>query len=111
MSMGSMSASLASNMAFSAEPPMPIPSIPGGHQPAPMSGTVLSTQSTSESDGFSITNFDLFSEPPPLAATVISSSSPGNELRVDHRRRVVAGVLAREVRIRDDRGAQLVVRM
>ncbi len=111
MSMGSMSASLASSIAFSAEPPMPMPNIPGGHQPAPMSGTVFSTQSTSESDGFSITNFDLFSEPPPLAATVISSSSPGTS-----RVWITAGVLslrvpAREVRVGNDGRAQLVVGM
>ena len=77
MSIGSISASLASSIAFSAVPPMPIPSMPGGHQPAPIVGTVLSTQSSIESLGFSITNFDLFSEPPPLAATVTSTSSPG----------------------------------
>ena len=111
MSMGSMSASLASNMAFSAEPPMPMPNIPGGHQPAPMSGTVLSTQSWSESDGLSITNLDLFSEPPPLAATVISSSSPATSCVW-----ITAGVLSRvflreKFGIRDDRRAQLVVRM
>ena len=51
--------------------------MPGGHQPAPIVGTVFSTQSTTESLGFSITNFDLFSEPPPFAATVTSTSSPG----------------------------------
>ena len=72
---------------------MPMPSMPGGHQPAPMSGTVLSTQSTSESEGFSITNFDLFSEPPPLAATVISTSSPGTS-----RVWITAGVLSRVLR-------------
>ena len=77
MSIGSISTSLASSIAFSAVPPTPMPSMPGGHQPAPMVGTVLSTQSTTESDGFSITNFDLFSEPPPFAATVTSTSSPG----------------------------------
>ena len=49
MSMGSISDCLASNMAFSAVPPMPMPSIPGGHQPAPIVGTVLSTQSTTDS--------------------------------------------------------------
>ena len=38
-------------MAFSAVPPMPMPSIPGGHQPAPMVGTVFSTHSTTESVG------------------------------------------------------------
>jgi hypothetical protein len=77
MSIGSISASLASTAAFSAVPPMPMPSMPGGHQPAPMVGTVLSTQSTMLSLGLSMTIFDLFSEPPPLAATVTSSSSPG----------------------------------
>ena len=49
MSIGSISASLASSIAFSAVPPMPMPSMPGGHQPAPIVGTVLSTQSTIES--------------------------------------------------------------
>ena len=77
MSIGAMSDSLAITMAFSAVPPMPIPSIPGGHQPAPMVGTVSSTQSTSESDGLSILNLALFSEPPPFAATVTSTVSPG----------------------------------
>ena len=38
MSIGSISDSLASSIAFSAVPPMPIPSLPGGHQPAPMVG-------------------------------------------------------------------------
>ncbi len=56
---------------------MPIPSIPGGHQPAPIVGTVFRTQSTIESDGFNIVNFDLFSEPPPLAASFTSTVSPG----------------------------------
>ena len=75
MSIGPISDFLASSMAFSALPPMPTPSIPGGHQPAPISGTISSTQSATESDGFSIANMDLFSEPPPLAATVISTCS------------------------------------
>jgi hypothetical protein len=69
MSTGAISDSLASSIAFSGVPPMPMPRMPGGHQPAPMVGTVFSTQSTMESEGLSITNFDLFSEPPPLAAT------------------------------------------
>jgi hypothetical protein len=77
ISMSSISACLAISMAFSAVPPMPMPSIPGGHQPAPIVGTVLSTQSRIESDGLSITNLDLASEPPPLAATVTSSVLPG----------------------------------
>ena len=53
-----------------------MPSIPGGHHPAPMVGTVFSTQSTIESDGSSIANLALASEPPPLAATVTSTLSP-----------------------------------
>ena len=69
--------SLAISIAFSAEPPIPIPSIPGGHQPAPMVGTVFSTQSTRLSLGFRIANFDLFSDPPPLAASFTSTRSPG----------------------------------
>ena len=76
MSMGSMSAVLARSMAFSAVPPMPMPSMPGGHQPAPMVGTVLSTHSTTESEGLSMANFDLASDPPPLAATVTSTVEP-----------------------------------
>ncbi len=80
MLISSISASLASIMAFSAVPPIPIPSIPGGHQPAPIVGTVLSTQSTIESDGFSMASLDLFSEPPPFAATVISTLLPGTSL-------------------------------
>ena len=87
--MGSIRASLAISIAFSAVPPMPMPRIPGGHQPAPMVGTVLSTQSTMESDGFSMANFDLASEPPPLAATMTSSLSPGTMVML-----TTAGVLS-----------------
>ena len=88
--MGSINASLASTIAFSALPPMPMPSMPGGHQPAPMVGTVFSTQSTMLSDGLSIVNFDLFSEPPPFAATVTSTVSPGTTSMW-----ITAGVLSR----------------
>jgi hypothetical protein len=77
MSIGAISDCLASSMAFSAVPPMPIPSMPGGHQPAPMVGTVLSTQSTRLSLGLRMVNLDLFSEPPPLAASATSTRSPG----------------------------------
>ena len=41
-----------------------------------MVGTVFMTQSTSESDGFIMIIFDLFSEPPPLAATLTSTVLP-----------------------------------
>ena len=77
MSIGSINASLAISIAFSALPPMPMPSMPGGHHPAPMPGSVLTTQSTIESDGLSIANLALFSEPPPLAASLTSTVLPG----------------------------------
>ena len=88
--MGSSSASLASTMAFSAVPPMPSPRMPGGHQPAPMVGTVFTTQSTRLSLGLRMVNLDLFSEPPPLAARRMSSLSPGTS-----RVWMTAGVLSR----------------
>ena len=77
MSTGSMSASLARSMAFSGVPPMPTPSSPGGHQPAPIVGTTSSTQSATESEGFSIANFAFASLPAPFAATSTDSLSPG----------------------------------
>ena len=80
MSMDSINDSLAISIAFSAVPPMPMPSMPGGHQPAPMVGTVFITQSTRESLGLSMTNLDLFSLPPPLAATWTSTVLPGTTL-------------------------------
>src|SRR5216110_1136229 len=96
MSIGSISASFAITIAFSAVPPMPMPSMPGGHQPAPIVGTVFSTQSAIESDGLSIANIDF-----ELAA--------GHELHLDDGRRVVPGVLSRAHGIGKDRGTQLVV--
>ncbi len=72
-----MSDSFANSIAFSAVPPTPIPSIPGGHQPAPMLGTTSTIQSAMLSDGMIVVNFDLFSDPPPLAATEISIVLPG----------------------------------
>ena len=90
MSIGSISDSLAISIAFSAVPPTPMPSMPGGHQPAPMLGTVFSTQSTMESEGLSITNLDLASEPPPFAATSTSSLSPATICTL-----ITAGVLSR----------------
>ena len=67
MSIGAISDLFASSIAFSAVPPMPIMSTPGGHQPAPIVGSVLTTQSTMLSLGLRMVNLDLFSEPPPLA--------------------------------------------
>ncbi|PNG52538.1 hypothetical protein WDL1CHR_00808 [Variovorax sp. WDL1] len=54
-----------------------------------MVGTVLSTQSTTLSPGFSITSLLLFSLPPPLAATVTSTVLPGT-ISV----KITAGVLS-----------------
>ncbi len=84
-------------------------SMPGGHQSAPMVGTTESTQSTIESLGSSIANFDLFSEPPPLAATMTSTLSPGTSSTCVTRRRIVAGVGALAVGIGEHRAAQRVV--
>ena len=62
--------SLASSTAFSAVPPTPMPSMPGGHQPAPMVGTVLSTQSTTVVAGVDHDELDSCSRcRRPLAAT------------------------------------------
>ena len=88
--MDSIHACLASSMAFSAVPPMPIPKIPGGHHPAPIVGTVFNTQSTILSEGLSITNFDLASEPPPLAAISTSTVLPNTTSMC-----TTAGVLSR----------------
>jgi len=90
MSIGSISDSFAMSIAFSAVPPTPMPSMPGGHQPAPMVGTVFSTHSAIESEGFSMANFDFASEPPPLAATSIATLLPGTSSTW-----ITAGVLSR----------------
>ena len=55
---------------------MPMPRTPGGHHPAPIEGTVFTTQSTIESLGLSITNLLLASEPPPLAPQITSIPAP-----------------------------------
>src|SRR5439155_24476104 len=62
------------------------------HQPAPVDGPVLTTQSTIESDGFSIGNFAEFSEPPPLGAILASPVPPGTTSKW-----MTAGVLSREL--------------
>jgi hypothetical protein len=87
--MGSIIAHFAISIAFSGEPPMPSERMPGGHQSAPIVGTIESTQSTMESLGRSMANFDLFSEPPPFAATITSTVSPGTSSTC-----VTAGVLS-----------------
>ena len=76
MSIFSSRTSLAITMLFSTEPPTPMPSSPGGHQPAPSVSTVDTTQSATEAAGARLVNRDLFSEPPPLAATVTVTASP-----------------------------------
>ena len=63
--------------------------MPGGHQPAPIVGNVFTTQSVIESEGFSITSLDLFSEPPPLAAIFTSTVPPGTRSKC-----TTAGVLS-----------------
>ena len=55
-----------------------------------MVGTVFSTQSTTESEGLSMTNLLLASEPPPLAATITSTVLPDTTLML-----TTAGVLSR----------------
>ncbi len=76
ISIGAISDSFANNIAFSALPPIPIPSNPGGHQPAPIWGTTSNIQSTILSLGLSIASLALFSEPPPFAAMHTSILSP-----------------------------------
>ena len=87
---GSIIAHLAISIAFSGEPPMPSESMPGGHQSAPMVGTMrqhpvddrVATAAASRT-------CDLFSQPPPLAATITSTLSPGTSSTC-----VTAGVLS-----------------
>ena len=63
---------------------------PADTSPPPSRAPLSTTQSATESDGFSMANMDLFSEPPPLAATVISTRSPGTSSVW-----ITAGVLSR----------------
>ena len=72
---------------------MPMPSIPGGHQPAPICGSISTTQSTRLSPGFIILNLLLFSLPPPLAATSTETVAPGTMLTCS-----THGVLSRVLR-------------
>ena len=75
----------------------------------PWWGTVLRTQSTMESEGLSMTNLDLASEPPPLAATVTSMVLPGTRETSTTQGGVVDGVLAGEGRVGEDAAAEFVV--
>ena len=68
---------------------MPIPNIPGGHQPAPIFGTTSNIQSTMLSFGFSMASLALFSEPPPFAAILTSTLLPSTNSTC-----VMAGVLS-----------------
>jgi len=106
MSMSPISDSLASSTAFSAVPPMPMPSIPGGHQPAPICGIISSTQSTIESDGLSILNFGLVLAAAALCRDRHLDMIARHHLDVEHRRGVVPGVDPAKGGIGEDRGAQ-----
>ena len=109
MSMSSISASLAISIAFSAVPPMPMPSMPGGHQPAPIVGTVFSTQSTRRVARVEHHELALVLAAAALGRDLHVDGVAGHQLHVHHGRRVVLGVLALELRVGDDRRAQHVV--
>ncbi len=109
MSMSSIRLCLASSIAFSAVPPMPMPSIPGGHQPAPIVGTVFSTQSTRLSLGIHHRELRLVLAAAALGRDDHVDGVARNERHLHHRGRVVLGVLPLEVRVADDRRAQWVV--
>ena len=109
MSMSPISDSLASVIAFSAVPPMPMPSIPGGHQPAPICGIISSTQSTIESLGLSILNLRLVLAAAALGRDLHVDMVARHHLDVEHARRVVLGVDPAERGIAQDRGAQPVL--
>ena len=98
-------------IAFSAVPPMPMPSIPGGHQPAPIVGTVLSTQSTMESEGLSMANLRFGLRAAALGRDGDVDIAARHHLDGHDRGRVVAGVLARESGVGKDAAAELVVRV
>ena len=74
---GGFAARLVKMTAMPPEPTMPMPRMPGGHQPAPMVGSCCRTHSTMSSLGLRTAKRDLFSEPPPFAATMTSTLSPG----------------------------------
>ena len=74
---GAISDSFAITIAFSGVPPIPTPSMPGGHQSPPMVGTCPRIHSTTSSLGLRIAKRDLLSEPPPFAASLTSTRSPG----------------------------------
>ena len=107
--MGSSSASLASSMAFSAVPPMPIPSMPGGHQPAPISGHHFQHPVHHRIGGVEHGELGLGLGAATFGRHVHFQLVTGNDLVMDHAGRIVAGVAARTVRIFQDRGAQRVV--
>src|SRR5437660_338842 len=94
MSIGSISASFAISIAFSAVPPMPMPSIPGGHQPAPMVGTVLSTQSANGVRRVEHGELRFRLRTAAFGGDVDLHLVTGHELYLDDGRRVVARVLA-----------------
>ncbi len=82
---------------------------PAGTSPRPSCGTVFSTHSTIESDGFSIDELRLRLRAAALGRDVHINLVAGHDRHVHHGRRIVLGVLARAGRIGQDAGAQLVV--
>ncbi|OMP13874.1 hypothetical protein COLO4_00762 [Corchorus olitorius] len=89
ISMSSISTSFAISIAFSAVPPMPMPSMPGGHQPAPMVGTVLEHPVDDRIRRVQHHELRLGFGAAPLAATITSTVSPGTSDML-----ITAGVLS-----------------
>src|SRR5450830_519638 len=98
MSMDSINTSLAMTAAFSAVPPMPMPSMPGGHQPAPMVGRVEHG------------HFRLVLGTTALGGHIHFHGITRDDGVVDHRRGVVLGVFTRARWIGEDRSTQDVFR-
>ena len=111
MSIGSISASFASTIAFSARPPMPMPSMPGGHQPAPIVGTRLQHPVDDRVRRIQHHELRLVLRAAALGRDLHLDGVAGHEVEVDDGRRVVARVLPRAGRVGDDRCAQPVVRV
>jgi hypothetical protein len=85
--------------------------MPGGHQPAPIVGTVFSTQSTIESDGIEHRELRLRLRAAALGRDDHLDRVAGHDLDVHHAGRVVLRVGALARRIGEHAGAQLVVGM
>ncbi len=90
---------------------MPIPNIPGGHHPAPISGTISSTQSATGVRRIQHGEHGFVLRAAPFRRHRDLHMLARHELGVNHRRGVVAGVGALERGVRHDGGAQLVLRV